>query len=495
MSRAWRVFGWVVLMTAVGSSGLKGQDGSPGMAQVSPREQADRLFNLVMVALGNGDVSQVQTFGPMALAAYDAVRPLDIDARLHIGLIHLALGNPRSANAQADSIAMASRSHLFGPLLRLRVADALGDGEGARAALAELRANWDREHARNLEEYAGHQFLLDMAHDRAYAAGGPVAAAPRPAAPAPVPARSAAPAPARLPVLRPSVTQEVRTGEQRILDAAARARACPDREFAILRETSRNRISSISDVEGKAGVSRSTWDYKVVEGVAEDIADELKGALSWSRCPEVRRDLVRLWEAQARRVADHRNGRAASSADLADASDPPPPAPSAAVQLGAALGQALADKEIAEAQRRQGNSSGSPSGSRSDAPPPRTSPPPASRQPEYSPPPAAPPAQAGIERAETNRAAGCGKIERDGNNWFIRNQCTNVRILAEWFDEDWCRAGCSAWGMSGIPPGARETITPVKGGWFIASCEYPHGVIVTSRNAAGQPATYSCTKQ
>jgi hypothetical protein len=103
----------------------------------------------------------------MALQAYAAVRPLDIDARLHIGMIELAAGNPAGASAQADSIQRESRTHLFGPLLKARVAEAQNNAALRRQAYQQFLANWSAERAKNLPEYAQHETVLNEVHTAA----------------------------------------------------------------------------------------------------------------------------------------------------------------------------------------------------------------------------------------------------------------------------------------------------------------------------------------
>jgi len=91
-----------------------------------------------------------------------------------------------------------------------------------------------------------------------------------------------------------------------------------------------------------------------------------------------------------------------------------------------------------------------------------------------------------------NRARGCAVIEREGNNWWVRNQCSDVRILWRLYDENRCRTGCVGWGMNGVRPGTRETTLRPDGQFHIASCEFPRSVIVTSTGAGGVPATFRC---
>lgn len=131
------------------------------LSQLTPRQAADRLYDRVARAMHAGDSTEVEFFGPMALEAYRRVGQLDADARLHVGLIEIALGNPSGALAQADSIQRTSRTHLFAALLRARVAAAQGNRALARRALQTYLANYAAERAKNLAEYQQHQQILD----------------------------------------------------------------------------------------------------------------------------------------------------------------------------------------------------------------------------------------------------------------------------------------------------------------------------------------------
>lgn len=145
--------------------------GTTDISAMSPREAADRLYERTARAAAAGDSSQVQFFGPMTIQAYGNVTPLDADARLHIGLVHLNLGQPDGALAQADTIARASRTHLFAAALRAQAAAQRGDAALARRAYQEFLRNEASERARNLPEYQQHTALLDEVHTAAQAGG------------------------------------------------------------------------------------------------------------------------------------------------------------------------------------------------------------------------------------------------------------------------------------------------------------------------------------
>jgi hypothetical protein len=100
-------------------------------------------------------------FAPMALRAYQMAGPLDDDARYHIGLISLVLDDLDAAAAQADSIAQSTPNHLFGPILRARVAQERGDAAAQRRAEDAFLARYDAERATGRPEYQMHGVLLE----------------------------------------------------------------------------------------------------------------------------------------------------------------------------------------------------------------------------------------------------------------------------------------------------------------------------------------------
>ena len=137
----------------------------------TPRQAADRLYDRIARASEAGDTGQVRFFGPMALQAY-AGTPMDIDARLHIGMIDMAMGNLDAAAAQADSIVRSSRTHLFGSLLKAEVAERRGNAAAAKPAWQTFLSNYDAERAKNLPEYEQHATVLADAKTTAQRATG-----------------------------------------------------------------------------------------------------------------------------------------------------------------------------------------------------------------------------------------------------------------------------------------------------------------------------------
>jgi len=155
------------------SAGGAEQAATTDITAMPPAEQANRLFDRVMRAQEAGDTAQVGFFGPMAIQAYGMPGvKLDPDARLHLGLLAIATGNPAGALAQADTILRGSRTHLYGLVLKARAAEAAGNSAALRSALQAFAANYDAERAKNLPEYAEHPQLLQETRDLAARSGG-----------------------------------------------------------------------------------------------------------------------------------------------------------------------------------------------------------------------------------------------------------------------------------------------------------------------------------
>jgi hypothetical protein len=127
---------------------------------MSPEERANRLFNRVMILAEAGKTDSVRFFLPMAIGAYGQLPALDADARYHIGLLHLAGGDPTAALAQADSIQRAVPTHLFMHVLRAHAFQQQGNRQGERRAYADFLRTEQAEMARNRPEYADHRDAL-----------------------------------------------------------------------------------------------------------------------------------------------------------------------------------------------------------------------------------------------------------------------------------------------------------------------------------------------
>jgi hypothetical protein len=135
--------------------------GAPDISNMSPTEQADGLFEVVMMALENGDTAQVGFHAPMALGAYRNLGILDADAQYHVGLLRGALGDNDGMLAMADSLQAVVPGHLLAITLRKAAAEAQGDSAAVLHAYRQFLRYHGDEATTNRREYNLHQRSID----------------------------------------------------------------------------------------------------------------------------------------------------------------------------------------------------------------------------------------------------------------------------------------------------------------------------------------------
>jgi len=128
---------------------------------MAPREQADRLFDMIMAAAEQGDTARVAFHTTMAIQAYEMLGDLDNDARYHVGLIHIVRGEPDLALAQADTIEQSVPEHLLAIMLRHSAATLTGDSSAAQRAYDRFRASYNAEVSTDRPEYQMHRGQID----------------------------------------------------------------------------------------------------------------------------------------------------------------------------------------------------------------------------------------------------------------------------------------------------------------------------------------------
>lgn len=145
---------------------------APDISSMTPREQADRLFDMIMTAAEAGDTARVEFHTTMAIQAYQMLGELDADARYHVGLIHIVRGETDEALAQAAALEAEVPNHLLASLLRHSVARAAGDDDAAQAAYRDFLAHYESEIAVARPEYDMHRNSIDSFLDAARVATG-----------------------------------------------------------------------------------------------------------------------------------------------------------------------------------------------------------------------------------------------------------------------------------------------------------------------------------
>jgi hypothetical protein len=140
---------------------------APDISQMSPEEQAQRLFDRVMILEQEGKTDSVRFFMPMAIGAYQMLPTMSLDAHFDVGLLQITAGDPAAALAEADTIQKQAPTHLFGYVLRARALEARGDSAAARQSYRDFLKNETAERAKARQEYDEHRNILDAFHAEA----------------------------------------------------------------------------------------------------------------------------------------------------------------------------------------------------------------------------------------------------------------------------------------------------------------------------------------
>jgi hypothetical protein len=146
------------------SGGGAGAGGAANVdiANMSPEERFNRLFDRVMRSMAAGDTAAAKQFAPMAVMAYGMLPQPNADLRLHVALVQLAAGNVPAARALADTILAQNPDHLFGYIVSAEAARTAGDAAGEQQAKAGFKAKVAAEMARaDRPEYGEHRALID----------------------------------------------------------------------------------------------------------------------------------------------------------------------------------------------------------------------------------------------------------------------------------------------------------------------------------------------
>lgn len=145
------------------SATMVGPRATTDIANMSPEERAERLYNRVMSYTERGATDSAQVFAPMAIQAYQMIGELNADQRYDMGRIALVTGDPVTAAAQADTILGANPTHLLGLLLAAEAADAQQQTAKAAGFRKRFVAAAPAERAKGLPEYVQHTNDIDAA--------------------------------------------------------------------------------------------------------------------------------------------------------------------------------------------------------------------------------------------------------------------------------------------------------------------------------------------
>ncbi|HEX2778803.1 MAG TPA: zinc ribbon domain-containing protein [Gemmatimonadaceae bacterium] len=161
---------------AMGDAGATAEQSpvrAPDISNLTPEEQAERLFNRVMTLFEQGDTARVQFLAPMAVEAYQRLPNKSLDDRYHLGRIGAVTGVATLASAQADSILQQRPTHLLGLVLAAQGARMRGDEGVARGYDRRLLAALPAEQKQSLPEYGQHANDIARAVEQARGRAAP----------------------------------------------------------------------------------------------------------------------------------------------------------------------------------------------------------------------------------------------------------------------------------------------------------------------------------
>lgn len=147
-----------------------GSGAPPDISNLTPAQRFDRLYQRIITAAQSGDQATVTQFMPMAVQAFGLLDTVTVDARYHLAMLELHVGDMNAAQAQADSIRTREPDHLFSYVITAAVARWKKDDRARDAAYREFMKRYDAEWARQRPEYLEHQSMLDEV--RQAASGG-----------------------------------------------------------------------------------------------------------------------------------------------------------------------------------------------------------------------------------------------------------------------------------------------------------------------------------
>jgi hypothetical protein len=147
----------------MGGAAAGGPLSAADIAAMSPQEQADRLFNRVMMYASEGKADSAAIFAPMALQAFAGLGALDVHQRYDVGLVALVAGQLGRAKAEADTILSKNRNDLLGLTLAMRTAEQAKNTASASDFAKRLIAAEASERKLPREEYQFHSTDIDAA--------------------------------------------------------------------------------------------------------------------------------------------------------------------------------------------------------------------------------------------------------------------------------------------------------------------------------------------
>jgi Double zinc ribbon len=131
---------------------------APDISQMTPQEQASRLYDRIMSAFEAGHMDTVQMFAPMAIGAYQNLgASMTLDERYDLGRVAEVTGAYPLAAAEADTILREHPNHLLGLILAAQAAHSQNQATAEKKYLDRLVKAAPAEQRKNLPEYQQHE--------------------------------------------------------------------------------------------------------------------------------------------------------------------------------------------------------------------------------------------------------------------------------------------------------------------------------------------------
>ena len=142
--------------TPAAGAGMSPLGPAPDISQMTPEEQASRLYDRIMSAYEAGHLDTVQMFAPMAVGAYQNLGQMTLDERYDLGRVAEITGAYPLAAAQADTILQKNPDHLLGLILAAQAAHSMNQPAAEKKYLDRLVKAAPAEEAKKRPEYQQH---------------------------------------------------------------------------------------------------------------------------------------------------------------------------------------------------------------------------------------------------------------------------------------------------------------------------------------------------
>lgn len=148
-------------------AGPFGDASSVDLNSMTPRQQADALFERVMRTAAAGDSGAVAFFVPMAISAYENAEPLDADGLFHLSMLQQTADDLPAAIETAERGLSSAPNHLLLLYAKGEAQTLSGDTASAQTTFGQLLDVWNSERATQNPDYEFHADMLPSIDARA----------------------------------------------------------------------------------------------------------------------------------------------------------------------------------------------------------------------------------------------------------------------------------------------------------------------------------------